>query len=117
MQQTGGSQRIAPPSVIDQVSTGGLAFVEKNVAVAPQDDSVALNGICGQDQSGATLRWELRDSQGSDLTAGYARCEQGGFRVELAPVQSLPCGSSYQLVALLGVNESDSVEIRRNCVQ
>jgi hypothetical protein len=102
--------------VINPVTTAGaVAFVEKAVAVAPQAQSVLLDGMCRQDQIGAILHWELRSREGDVLTDGLANCTEEGFQVEIAPMQALDCESSYAVVAQLGVSESEPLEISRRC--
>ncbi len=113
-----GHQQLASPvDVIDRINEGKLSFMQKSVAVRPEVESLVLNGVCDPEQSGATLRWELRDSNNEDLGEGFVSCEQGGFMVALAPVQEFECGASYSLVAQLGVMESEAVEIRRSCIR
>lgn len=103
--------------VIDQINEGRLSFMQKSVAVQEQAESLELTGLCDQAQSGATLRWQLRDANNQDLGEGFVVCEQGGFTVAIEPVHELECGASYNLIAQLGVEESDAVEIKRACVQ
>jgi hypothetical protein len=105
-----------PVGVINPVTTeGAVAFVEKSVAVAPQAQSVLLDGMCREDQIGAVLHWELRSRDGEVLTDGLANCTEEGFQVEIAPMQALDCESSYAVIAQLGVSESAPLAISRRC--
>ncbi len=106
----------SPRYIIDPVRlNNGVTFVEKTVQLEKNQHSLELNGICAEGQSGATLRWDLRDQENVNIGSGYADCEQGGFRLELSPVQSLKCGEPYTLSAQIGVGKGDTVEIQRDC--
>lgn len=113
----GDEQFGAEVDVIDQINEGDLTFMQKSVAVRAEVESLELDGRCDLAQSGATLRWELRDANNQELGEGYVQCEDGGFRIAVAPVQELECGASYSLIAQLGVEESEAVQIERACVQ
>jgi hypothetical protein len=106
-----------PVHVINPVTTdNAVQFGQESVKVGAQENSASTVGYCREDQVGATIRWELRNSDQSVITDGYAECLSGGvFNVEISPMLSLDCGTPYSLVALLGVSESNAVEISRNC--
>ncbi len=106
----------APRYIIDPVQLdNGVAFVQKTVQVEEGQRTLELDGVCADGQVGATLRWDLRDQDEVNIGSGYADCDQGGFRLELSPVQTLKCGEQYTLSAQIGVGDGDTVQIQRDC--
>lgn len=104
----------SPVQVIDAIDEGKLAFVStKPIEVSDRGGWIAVGGICDDAQSGATLRWIVRDDAGAELGDGFVTCDAGRFTVNLSE-GDFDCGS-YQLSAQLGVEESDPVEVKRDC--
>ncbi|MCM2280273.1 MAG: hypothetical protein NDI61_00345 [Bdellovibrionaceae bacterium] len=109
-------QQGSPVDVIDQINEGKLAFATNQpiaIAAGESGGMITLPGTCDPDQSGATLRWTVRDEAAAELGEGFVSCQDGAFTVTLSK-DDFDCGS-FHLVAQLGVAESPAVTITRQC--
>ena len=105
-----------PVSIIDDTNSSlKLSFIEREIRLTRIADGIHLDGICLQDQDGATLRWELQDNQGQMLKEGWSQCDLGGFTVDFVSAQELTCGATYHVFAQLGEAERGQVDLTRNC--
>lgn len=113
-----GGTKPLPVSTIDPVRAHSDVGFEKERVELPADGTpVAIHGFCDEEQSGAILRWELKNANQEELGEGYAECDNGAFHVEFAPGQiaELQCGESYRLSAQLGLGSPGEVEILGDC--
>jgi hypothetical protein len=106
-----------PVSTIDNVNaTTALVFVESSATGSASGPALSLNGICSQQQNGATLRWTLSDpASGEEIATDVMPCDQGSFSVEIAPAQLPQCGYAYSVKAVLGMGQPASATVSKAC--
>jgi hypothetical protein len=103
-------------TTIDDINADlSVSFNLQAIKAHSDAESVSITGKCAVDQDGSVLGWRLLDDINEELGHGYATCEQGTFKIEVAPMQDLTCGRAYQVVAHLGGKDSSSLMLERDC--
>jgi len=102
-------------SGIDNISTGGIQFVQSKTVVDSDDQHVSAFGTCSQDQNGGQLSWKLFDENDTLLFKGKSNCQSGIFEVAFDGADSLTCGASLKLVATFGAQAKTETLINKNC--
>lgn len=102
--------------MIDNYYQEKLNFVENKIEVFHQSETVTIDGLCTQANSGEKFVWSLIERGLNEVRqVGESFCERGGFRVNLTDLHQMECDTEYWLVAETESGESDVLALEKKC--
>lgn len=103
-------------SVINDVSVGGIQFLQNKTAVQAADSEFRAYGTCAADQQGAMLSWKVVNQDEQVLANGKSLCNEGLFEVHVVNASDLSCEDDLVLKAAFGAKAKAESVVDKSCI-